>query len=112
MGLITKEQSFERDEDFGGGQVNQKCMYNSISDIITIETDDQRLCLPINEWSLIIDLIRNCMAVKGHSFKELPKESMLDSYVAISKANYKSKDGSIKEGVLIDGNWYAPRNDL
>lgn len=35
----------------------------------------------------------------------------VSSFVALAKRNYKAKDGSVKEGILIDGKWYAPRND-
>lgn len=35
----------------------------------------------------------------------------VSSFVALAKRNYKSKDGTIKEGIFIDGKWYAPRND-
>ncbi len=36
---------------------------------------------------------------------------LVSSFVVLAKRNYKSKDGTIKEGVLIDGKWYAPCND-
>jgi hypothetical protein len=38
-------------------------------------------------------------------------QRIFNSFVAIAKPNYKSKDGSIKHGILIDGSWYAPKND-
>jgi hypothetical protein len=67
MGQIIKEQTFERDEDNGGGEVIQKCEYNSISECITVETDEQRLSLPIFEWRMLVDLINKSLAMKGRS---------------------------------------------
>jgi hypothetical protein len=67
MGLITKEHSFERDEDNGGGKITQKCDYNSISEWIFVETDGQSLSLPTFEWKMLLDLINKSLALKGHS---------------------------------------------
>ena len=67
MGQIIKEQTFERDEDNGGGEITQKCEYNSISEWIIIETDGQRISLPTLEWRMMVDLINKSLAMKGHS---------------------------------------------
>lgn len=67
MGQIIKEQTFERDEDNGGGEIRQKCEYNSISEWITIETDGQIMSLPTFEWRMMVDLINKSLAIKGHS---------------------------------------------
>ena len=67
MGQIIKEQTFERDEDNGGGEIIQKCEYNSVSEWITIETDEQRLSLPTFEWRMLVDLINKSLEMKGHS---------------------------------------------
>lgn len=64
---IYKEQTFERDEDYGGGEVTQKCTYSSISETIIVETDGQKLSLPTFEWRMLVDLIRSALAVKGHT---------------------------------------------
>lgn len=32
--------------------------------------------------------------------------------VEIAKSYYKSKDGTIKKGILIDDKYYAPRDDI
>jgi len=67
MSQIIKEQSFNRDEDFGGGEISQKCSYNSVSDWIIIETDGQKMSLPTDEWRLLVDLIKKSLSAKGHS---------------------------------------------
>lgn len=67
MVLIKKEQTFDRDEDNGGGLVHQKCEYNSVSEYITVETDGQRLSLPTFEWRMLFDLINKNLNMKGHS---------------------------------------------
>jgi len=67
MGQIIKEQTFVRDEDNGGGEITQKCEYNSVSEWITIETDGQRISLPTFEWRMMIDLINKTLAMKGSS---------------------------------------------
>lgn len=67
MGQIIKEQTFERDEDNCGGEITQKCEYNSVSQWITIETDGQRMSLPTFEWHMLVDLINKSLAMKGHS---------------------------------------------
>lgn len=67
MGQIIKEQTFERDENNGGGEITQKCEYNSISEWITIETDRQRMSLPTFEWRMLVDLINKSLATKEHS---------------------------------------------
>lgn len=67
MGKIIKEQNFERGEDVGGGEITQKCEYNSVSDWLIVETDGQRLSLPTFEWTLLVDLINKSLSVKGHS---------------------------------------------
>jgi hypothetical protein len=40
------------------------------------------------------------------------RQPAVSGFVAIAKRKYKSKDGSIQEGILIAGKWYAPRKDL
>lgn len=35
----------------------------------------------------------------------------VSNLVLLVKPNYKSKDGTIKRGIEIDGNFYAPQND-
>lgn len=67
MGQIIKEQTFERDEDYGGGEITQKCHYNSISEWITIEANEQRLSLPTHEWKMLVDLINKSLAMKEYS---------------------------------------------
>lgn len=67
MANIIKEQKIERDEDYGGGKITQTCNYNSTSEIIKIETDNQTLILPVSEFRLLFDLINNTLATKGHS---------------------------------------------
>lgn len=67
MGQIIKEQVFERDEDDGGGEITQKCHYNSVSEWVTIETDGQQLSLPTFEWRMLVDLINTSLNMKGHS---------------------------------------------
>jgi len=67
MGQIIKEQTFERDEDNGGGEITQKCEYNSVSERVTVETDGQRLTLPTFEWRMLLDLINESLGMKGHS---------------------------------------------
>ena len=67
MGSVTKEQTFERAEDYGGGYIKQKVEYNSISEHITIETDGQKLSLPTFEWTMLFDLINKSLAMKGGS---------------------------------------------
>ena len=64
---IKSDQTFERDEDNGGGEIIQKCEYNHISEWITIETDGQRLSLPTFEWRMLVNLINESMSRKGHS---------------------------------------------
>jgi len=36
---------------------------------------------------------------------------MFNSLILLAKRNYKSKDGTIKQGILINKKWYAPKND-
>lgn len=67
MAQINKEQKFEREEDNGGGIITQKCEYNSTSDWISIETNGQKLSLPILEWRMMISLIDECLKMKGDS---------------------------------------------
>lgn len=67
MGQIIKEQTFNRDEDDGGGVIKQKCVYNSVSEWIIVETDSQRISLPTFEWRMLVDLINESLAIKGHS---------------------------------------------
>jgi hypothetical protein len=65
--------------------------------------ENERLTLP-----KMIDMENNAKnPEKPQHDAKLP----VSSFVALAKRNYKSKDGTIKEGVLIDGKWYAPRND-
>ena len=66
MGQIIKEQTFERDEDNGGGKITQKCEYNSVSEWITVETDGQKLALPTFEWRMLLDLINESLDMKGN----------------------------------------------
>jgi hypothetical protein len=66
MGQIIKEQTFERDEDNGGGEITQKCEYNSVSEWITIETDGQRMSLPTFEWRMLFSLVNESLEKKGH----------------------------------------------
>jgi hypothetical protein len=33
-------------------------------------------------------------------------------YILLAKRNYKAHDGTIKEGILIDGKWYAPATNI
>ena len=65
MAQINRQQTFERDEDFGGGYVTQKCEYNSVSDWIKVHTDGQELSLPKFEWSMLVDLINETVGNKG-----------------------------------------------
>lgn len=67
MAQIIKEQSFERDEDNGGGEIQQKCEYNSVSEWIKIETDGQTMSLPTFEWRMLMSLINKSLEMKGHS---------------------------------------------
>ena len=67
MAQIINEQTFERDEDYGGGNILQKCEYNSVSEWITVETDGYRLSLPTFEWGMLVDLINKSLALKSHS---------------------------------------------
>ena len=47
------------------------------------------------------------------TLKEQPtKEPIENKYTALAKANYKSKDGTIKKGIEIDGKFYALKNDV
>jgi hypothetical protein len=39
-------------------------------------------------------------------------ENETSELVMLVKENYLAADGSIKKGILKDGNWYAPANDL
>ena len=64
MAQINRQQTFERDEDFGG-YVTQKCEYNSVSDWIKVHTDGQELSLPKFEWSMLVDLINKTVGNKG-----------------------------------------------
>lgn len=65
MSQINKEQRFERDEDYGGGEILQKCKYDSVSEWITIDTDGQTLSLPTFEWRMLVDLINKSLGMKG-----------------------------------------------
>jgi len=42
-------------------------------------------------------------AQRGYNFSD---------FVLILKPNYKAKDGTIKQGIEIDGKYYARRSDL
>ena len=35
----------------------------------------------------------------------------VSNFVLLAKPNYKAKDGTIKRGIEIDGEYYAPQND-
>lgn len=53
------------------------------------------------------ELIRRFEAIVYQDQKSIPSQ-----FVFLSKPNYLSKDGSIKEGIKIDGNFYAPKHDI
>jgi len=67
MAHIVKEQTFERDEDNGGGVILQRCEYNSVSNMVTIDTDGHRLTLPTTEWRLLFNLINKSLEMKGQT---------------------------------------------
>ena len=65
MGQIIKKHTFERSEDFGGGQVTQEAEYNSVSETITAKTDKGDITLPVEEWTMLIKLMTEAVSVKG-----------------------------------------------
>jgi hypothetical protein len=54
-----------------------------------------------------LEIIEFCFL---HDLQQLNIPDVIN-FVLLSKANYKSKDGTIKRGIEIDGKYYAPKND-
>ena len=48
-------------------------------------------------------------------FIEIQKQALniddVSKYVLLAKSFYKAKDGTIKEGIPLNGKFYAPKND-
>lgn len=42
---------------------------------------------------------------------DMLKDMRIRNFVLLAKPNYKAKDGTIKQGIEIDGKYYAPKND-
>lgn len=56
-------------------------------------------------WEL--EKMKEALTKPMFSTKDFPTE-----YQEISKANYLSKSGEVKEGINMGGKYYAPKNDI
>lgn len=66
MSQVTKNYETNLGEDFGNEELIITCVYNSISDTISLNLYEQSITLPIIEWENIIDLMNECLKTKGH----------------------------------------------
>ena len=74
MGQIHKSQLIDKGEDYGDGQILQVCLYNSVSETLSIKNDDETLTLSVHDFEMLISLVNECLQMKGgHLIEKLMK---------------------------------------
>ena len=67
MATITKEQIFDRDESFGRDiKITQKAIYQSTSEMLTLDFGDDNniIIIPVDEFNLMVDLVKKAINSK------------------------------------------------
>ena len=93
---------------------------SSIKDLInTIKQHETKQCdIPVLSPRFIVDERNGCIGIRDTKHPRFNESNGLNqdipdvsNFVLLLKPNYKAKDGTIKQGVEINGKYYAPQND-
>ncbi len=62
---IIQNLTIERQEDFSGGPMELKVVYNSISETLSLSVDNQEIHASVYEIQVLFNLVNKALGVKG-----------------------------------------------
>lgn len=68
MAQVIREKTIRRSEDFGSTELHFKVEYNSVSNTTKVTVDEDSIILANEEWSQMLELMKEANAVKGGMF--------------------------------------------
>lgn len=67
MATITKQQTFDRDEDYGRDiKITQRVIYQSTAETLTLDfgTGNDIINIPVFEFNMMVDLVKKAINSK------------------------------------------------